>query len=915
MAHDETWQPLVQIVPAPYATTIHKSQGSEYPAVVIPLTTQHYPMLRRNLIYTALTRGKRLIVIVGQKKAMANLLKGSSLSRRWSKLKNWRFDYNGGHAWMPLWTAPANWEGRDMECLSCHAENLVGRRFCSRCGEPLPVTCARCGFANDVGDAFCGGCGAALTSAASLRRSNSCSQPISQMNDSIGAERRQLTIMFCDLVGSTALSLQLDPEDVREIVKHVQETCARIIGQYDGFIAKYMGDGILVYFGYPQAHEDDVARAVRSGLAIVDAIRARGTMAAERFGAQVAVRVGIATGLVVAGDLIGEGASQEKAVVGSTPNLAARLQGLAAPNSVVIASTTRQVLGSEFDLENLGRHELKGFSQPEQAWRVVGVRTAPTRFEATHASGLTPLVGREAEIDLILHRWRHQAVNREGQLVLLSGEPGIGKSRLIEAIRECLAGEAYFHIRYQCSPYFANSAFYPVVEQLRLAAGLARDDDDEHRLEKIEAMLALAIADVRQVAPLFAALMEISTGDRYPCLALSPVQQKERTVSALLEQLQGLARQQPVLFVVEDMQWIDPSTLDLVDRVIERIEGLPVLCLASSRPDFAPPWIGRPQVTQLFLSRMNRQQCAAIIGRLIRGKKLPPEIEQEIIAKTDGIPLFIEELTKTVLEAGFLDEKADAYQPTTTRPAFTVPTTLRNSLMARLDRLGSAKAVAQTGAVIGRTFSLELLAAASGVPTNILEASLAQLVRAELIQQRGVPPLAIYTFGHALIQEVAYQSLLKSRRRHLHAKIARALERHFPEVGRTKPELLAHHATEAGLVELAIGYWQRAGERAAERSANKEAVAHLQKGLELIRLLPEGEAQRQRELDLLVALGVPLRAVKGISAKEVGECYERARQLCEEIGAVKRLFPVLWGLWAFFRGRGEMPMISLGNSI
>jgi class 3 adenylate cyclase/predicted ATPase len=715
------------------------------------------------------------------------------------------------------------------------------------------------------------------------------------------AERRQLTVMFCDLVGSTALAARLDPEDLRAVISGYQQTCNEIIRRYEGHVAKFMGDGVLAYFGYPQAHEDDAERAVRAGL---DLSKAIGQLTTDD-GEALSVRAGIATGQVVVGDLIGEGAAQEEAVIGETPNLAARLQALAAPGSVVISRRTRRLVGGLFELADLGPRRLKGFAEPLTAFRVEGEGRAEGRFEALHGEHLTPLIGREHELGILLERWAW-AKDGDGQVVLLSGEPGIGKSRLIRALRERLRDEPYTPLGHYCSPYHTNSALHPVIGLLERAARLDRDDPPEAQLVRLEAMLARSSERLDEVVPLLAALLGVPTGTRYPALTLAPEVLKRRTLQVLVDQMAALAAQQPVLALYEDVHWIDPSTLELLGLVTERIRQSSVLALITFRPEFQPSWPGQPHMTTLAMSRLGRRQGADLVARVTGDKPLPSEVVQQIVARTDGIPLFVEELTKTVLESGLLVDAGDRWELSGPLPSLAIPTTLHDSLIARLDRLAPVKEVAQIGAVIGREFSHELVAAVADRSGADLDAALDQLVASELVFRRGTPPEATYSFKHALVQDAAYQSLLKSKRQELHARIAQALEQHLPEAGEIGPEVLAQHLTDAGLAKRAIPYWRRAGELAAGRSANLEAIAHLSKGLELVETLPDAPEQLDEELALQLAIGGPLIATKGIATPEVEQTYGRASALCEQLDRATELFPVLRGLWNCYFVRGEL---------
>ena len=742
-----------------------------------------------------------------------------------------------------------------------------------------------------------------LSAIASLRDQEGAPQGKEQASEPSSrseAERRQLTVMFVDLVGSTALSAALDPEDLRNVMRRYQDAVAGAVTRYGGYVAKYLGDGVLAYFGWPQAHEDQAERAVRAGL---DAVAAVGNLILDD-GVELKARVGIATGNVVVGDLVGEVGRDAEAVSGETPNLAARLQEFAGAGQVAIGAATRRLIGEAFELEDLGPQALKGFAEAVPMWRVTGERPAESRFEAAHAGRLAAFVGREEEVDLLVKRWQ-QATGGEGQVVLLSGEAGIGKSRITQTLGDRIADQSPMRLRFQCSPHHANSALYPFISQLERASDIAPADGPDARLDKLEALLSQSTEDVTRVASLFGALLSIPTGDRYPPLGLAPQLQKERTQEALVDQLLGLAARHPVLMIFEDVHWADPTTLEALELVIDRVQDARVLGVITHRPEFAPPWHGHSHVTALALNRLGRDHCAAMVPDVARGKALPVEVLDEIVAKTDGVPLFVEELTKTVIESGILEEKADRYELSGPLPPLAIPSTLQDSLMARLDRLAPIKEVAQIGAAIGREFSQRLLAEVSSKGDNELNDALGQLVESELVFRRGRPPDATYVFKHALIQDAAYQSLLRSKRQTLHRDIAGALEQSFPETAETEPEILAHHYTEAGLAEQAVGYWRRAGQRAVEHSANVEAIAHLTKGLELFSSLPDASERPQVELALQAALGVALMAAKGYAASETGEALMRARDLCREVGDTPQSFEVLYGVWNYTFTAGD----------
>ncbi len=705
------------------------------------------------------------------------------------------------------------------------------------------------------------------------------------------AERRQLTIMFCDLVGSTELSARLDPEDLRDIMRRYQDSVAGAVTRYGGYVAKYLGDWVLAYFGWPQAHEDQAERAVRTGLdavAQVESIRLDG-------GSSLRARVGIATGRVVVGDLVGDAASDEEAVSGETPNLAARLQAVAEPGRVVIGPATRRLIGPAFDLEDLGLLTLKGFPRAIAAWRVVGESAAESRFEAAHADSLTRLVGREHELALLRERWE-LAKGGEGQAVLLSGEAGIGKSRIVRAVRELVGDDRHYRLRYQCSPYHANSAFHPIIQRLERAAGMTGEDPVEVKLDKLEALLGLSAVDLKSIASLFAALLSLPAKDRYGTLDLTPGQRRNQTFAALVGQVLALSRQRPVLFVMEDVHWIDPTTQDFVGEVIAQVADAAVLVLVTHRPEYVSQWTGFPHATSLALNRLSREQAAGIV-EAIGGAKLDDAVAERIVARADGVPRFVEELTKSVLEAS-----ETAGQPIA---ADAIPATLQASLTASLDRLDEAKRIAQMGAALGREYSHELIAAVSGETEPNLGSALDRLVDAELVFRTVTTRNTIYTFKHALIQEVAHESMLKSRRTELHRRIAETLETMFPAIVETEPEVLARHYSMANMVDPAIAYWRRAGELSVEASANSEAASHFENALGLLASLPEGDGRDELELELRIALGGPLLMTRGHGAPEVGETYLRARELCAKLGNSPQIVPALFGMWRFYIGRGD----------
>jgi len=715
------------------------------------------------------------------------------------------------------------------------------------------------------------------------------------------AERRQLTIMFCDLVGSTALTAQLDPEDMWRVIASYHDRINDVVGRFGGKIARYMGDGVLVYFGYPQAREDDAVQAVRAALALVDAVTNLRTDANSALQA----RIGIATGTVVVSELLIDEAPVEQGTVGETPNLAARLQALAQPGSVLICQRTHRLTGGHFSYRDLGAVALKGWAQAVPVWQVTGARDVESRFEAMHEAKLPPLFGREEEIELLLRRWRH-ATQGEGRAVLLTGEPGIGKSHIALAVEEHLQGKPHLTMRYFCSAHDINSALFPFIGQLERAAGFERSDSPAQKLAKLDALVSQSTADAEHLAALAGLFGLPATGQR-ELQELSPQKRKEKTFAAFLAQIEGLPGRCPLYVIFEDVHWVDPTSLELLAALVERVARLQVLLLITARPEFTLPWPSYPHMTTIPLARLGRRDGEALIERVAGGKRLPKEVTDEILARTDGVPMFIEELTKTLLESGLLRERHDHYFLERPLPALAIPTTLNASLMARLDRLSPVREVAQIGAVVGREFNHELLQAVAGLPAERLEEALGQLEDAELIFRRGEIPHSIYSFKHSLVRDAAYASLLKSRRGFLHGAIANALEQQFPEIVQLQPETLAHHLTEAGLIEKAIGYWLQAGRNAALRSANIEAIALLERGIEVTGRLPAGERKDRAELDFQLALGPCLIAVHGPAAGKAVATFARARELCERLGQPPEYLQVLFWLATVSVIRGELP--------
>ena len=805
-----------------------------------------------------------------------------------------------------------------MHCPQCHHQNNESAKFCEECGGRLTTTCLECGHQASPTAKFCAECGATLEAKSKSKRQKAKGKNSPSKSQSLNpkaqsptpntqpptGERRQLTVMFCDLVGSTALSAQLDPEELREVIRTYQSVCADVIARLEGSIAQYLGDGLLVYFGYPTAHEDDAQRAVRAGLEIVESLRGQGTKdrgPTERPPLQV--RIGIHTGPVVVGE-IGGGNKREHLALGETPNIAARLQGLADPNTIVLSGTTQRLVAELFDYQDLGAQAVKGIATPVSMYRVLGASAVQHRLDAAPLTGLTPLIGREEELALLTRRWA-QTTDHEGQVVLLSGEPGIGKSRLVRELRDRVAPDNAMCIEYRCSPYHQNSALYPIIEHLHRLLHWRKDDTPQTKTAQLHTTLARYQFPQADTPVLFAALLSLPQPTDAPPLNLSPQRQKQKTAEALIAWLVEEAEQAPVYCAWEDLHWADPSTLEL-GMLIDQTPTTRLFVLLTSRPEFTPPWGQHGHFSHLTLSRLGRRQVPRMIEQATRGKTLPPEVVHQIVAKTDGIPLFVEELTKMVVESGLLTETNGHYELSGPLPPLAIPSTLQDSLMARLDRFGTVKEIAQVGATLGREFAYDVLRAVSPVDETMLQQGLSQLVAAELLYQRGTPPQSTYLFKHALIQGTAYQSLLKSRRQQLHQQIAQVLEDRFPDTKDTQPELLAHHYTEAGLVAQAIPYWQQAGQRAVQRSANPEASSYLTTALGLLNTLPDTSERQQQELHLQITLGPALITTKGYAAPEVEHAYTRARSLCQQLGETPHLAPVLFGLFAVSFVRAEL---------
>jgi class 3 adenylate cyclase/predicted ATPase len=763
-----------------------------------------------------------------------------------------------------------------MQCPNCRSDNPAKAKFCGECGAPIGVPCVDCGFRNARDTKNCGGCGRSLAAAA--------------------AERRQITLLFADIVDSTKLAEILDPEDLRDFYASYQSLCAEIITNehYEGYLAQYLGDGVLAYFGYPAAHEDDAARAVRSSLEIL--ARAGGILVS---GNKPRVRIGVHTGLVVVGD-VGSGDHREQLALGEAPNIAARLQSEAQPDTIVISEATRRLLAGQFTLEDLGSRTLKGLSRPMQIFRVLGPSRAGGRFQAMKdAQRLTPFVGREREVEMIRAAWL-EAVEGRGRTVLLRGEAGMGKSRLVEAAEQTASSWPHEVFQAECSPFQMNSPLNPIVEMLERRIGIVRDKGGANQLELVESFVAGRGMDLQTTVPLVAELLSISTAGRYPELDRSPLKLRQSIADLLL-----YSRGSPVLILIEDLHWADPSTLDVLEEIVTRQGDVPALMVCTTRPDSATPWSDRPNCLEIAVEALPPNESRTLVARIAGEKALPVAVHEEIVARTGGIPLFMEAVTRTVLESGMLRDAGDRYELTGSLPTRLIPTTVQDSLMGRIDRLGPDRPVAQLAATIGGECSFELLQAVLNQPTDVLGRSMKHLVELELVAESGSPPNSTYIFKHALIQDAAYESLLRKTRQEFHDKIAEVLTRRFPELAETKPELIARHHEGAGRTAEAIAGWMKAGVRAQQSMALRECVAYLQKAIALLSTLPDDDPERLRsEMEAQLTLGRALTATFGFSSTEVGAAFSRARDLCKrldnDIGLVQSLF-ALSGMY-FMRG-------------
>lgn len=793
-----------------------------------------------------------------------------------------------------------------MQCEQCGFENPKGMRFCGQCATPLNRLCPNCGSNNPPNFEFCGQCAYSLMNVQSTNNVHPAkvSQQTSGKED---AERRQLTVLFCDIVNSSALSANIDPEDLRDIMRDYRATCSEVVARYDGHVAQHLGDGILVYFGYPHAHEDDARRAVYTALEIIERIQQFNFAVENSKDIQLAVRVGIHTGLVVIGEI--GGGDKRALALGETPNIAARIQDHASTNTLIISAATHKLIGEGFDSDSIGDISLKGFSQTLELFQIIKVRDQHNRLTAARTLSRTKLVGRDQETSLLLEKLE-QARKGVGQVVLLNGEPGLGKTRMVQMICENTPEDQCTLLECAGTPYYQNSFLHPIIEMVSRAIGVDDNISDTDNLSHIEKTVATLGMNSDVAVPALADLLSIPVSlpleNNSSLVKESTPQQKKRLImDILVETLQSMARQRFVLLIVEDLQWLDPSTLELLSQLVSQSGLTDIFALFTYRSEFHPPWQNQANLTTITLNHLTQQQSGKLIRQLSRRKTLPVDVFSEIIKKTDGIPYFIEELTNTVLRSNILIEKETHYELSKPMKELGIPSSLQDSLMSKLDSLGKNKGLAQLSSVLGREFGYELLSALTARNTKSLQTSLNQLINAELFFQRGKPPNSQYSFRHALLRETAYQSLLKRTRQKYHQRVASLLKDNFPGTLSENPELMAYHCTEAGDYIEAVNYWLEAGQRAIKRSANLEAVALLTNGLMIIDKLPDTNHRQAIELELHTSLGLAVTMCKGYAAPEVEKSYARAKELCDNIDDVNAIFPVLCGLWEFYIVRAE----------
>lgn len=768
----------------------------------------------------------------------------------------------------------------------------------------MKAICPSCGFESPVGFKFCGQCGAKFDGR--NVSSDSLSAPsVSSIKtlDGNTAERRQLTVMFCDLVDSTQLSDYLDPEDLREVIHHYQKACGEIVNRYDGYIAQFLGDGLLIYFGFPHAHEDDARRAAISALEMVDAIKAlnRAFTLPENY--TLAVRIGINTGLVVTSEL-GSGLKKEHLALGKTPNVAARLQSLAESDQILISESSYDLIKNDFNFASLGKLKIKGLVEGINSYRVI--ESIDNKNNIIDASGKTALkiIGREFEVEKLLSLWK-KSVNGEGCVSIVSGDAGIGKSRLLKACRDELNSDDYQLVVARCHAYGESSTFRPIIDVLQRIIGLTSSLSVDEKRSKLHSFLEREELDIEEAFPLFATFLGLPLSARDRDIVISPQKRKLRIIELVTELLIRSSQKVPMLLIVEDLHWMDPSTLELLNYLIKEIPQHKIFAVFTCRPSFIIPWEESDTLKEIHVDNLEHIDIEKMVLSLTHGKTLPKEIIEHIVNKTDGIPLFVEELTKMLIESGLLRFVGNKFVLDGELPTSAIPATLQDSLTARLDSLGAAKEVAQLGAAIGREFSYELLRSVMAKGQDELDAALQELVDAELLYRRGLPPNADFIFKHALIQEAAAGSLLKSHSQKLHQRIAMVLIDEYPNVTKNRPEQIAQHFTSAANYETAIDWWIKAGSHALENSASMEAIEHAKQGLNLLQYVADTERNRRRELYLQMTLGPVLTATKGYAAPEVENAYRRAYELCQTVGAGEDLFPVLWGFYAFSVVRSE----------
>ena len=798
-------------------------------------------------------------------------------------------------------------------CTSCQTDNPTGMKFCGACGAALPLLCRECGFSNPADFKFCGQCGRRLGDQNGAGETSKAEEAATKYEKKAAAaaqvggetgERRHLTVMFCDLVDSASLSDLLDPEELHTIIQQYQHSCANIINRYGGHIAQYLGDGMLIYFGFPRAHEDDARRAVHSALGCIDAIETLNKdLAAKNI--ELSIRIGIHTGLVVTAE-IGTGERREQLALGRTPNIAARLQNLAQPNSVFITDKTYNLICGFFESESLGQHKLKGINDSIGIYKVNQEIDTRSRIDmALRLGELVPIVGRENEIEQLNRLWG-KATNNQGQVILLKGESGVGKSRLMQAFIEQLNNTSHHYLYAHGTAFSESSTLRPIIEMLQETFQFNPSDSPQERLQKVARLMAKYSFNLSEDIPLFASLLNLPLGEEYQESTLSPERKKARTLEILFDLLQRLSQEHPLLLVIEDLHWLDPSTLEFLDMLVIQDPTHRIFVLFTCRPHFTIPWQSRSNLIQFNLTHLNQSDTVAMIDRLTEGRGLPKVLIDEIIVKTGGVPLFVEELTKMVIDSNIVAEKDGHYQLVGEFSSLAIPSTLQDLLAARLDSLGPVKETAQLASIIGREFSFELLQYVSDRSATVLQQNINDLINAELIFQRGVGKHGVYVFKHALIQDAATSSMLKSRRQGVHKKIATVIEAHYPEIVDERPETLAHHRTEACQFEQAVDWWLIAGQRALQQSANLEAINHLERGLSLLDRIPNNNDKCLRELRLHAAAGPAYCATTGYASPEVERAYHQAGELCKQVGDIPERFQILWGHYAFYVVRADL---------